>query len=246
MTKWNNAAKTLYDIFSYDPTPVPVTAEALSTDKRSYAHTNISTIFTSPPLSDSQPSPKNSAPSLSVEESPESSTRTSSTTSQGKETQWLTAHQKQTAHDWRLAALKERMRRELDIPMNDEDDAEDDAHSEWEKRRIRERHTSKTLKVLNANARKNTTNRSSSSASDGDKTPTWEASAEGEVIISSHNSVEKQLLRGIVPLLESMDSTLKKMQRGNVNRELSKKFMDSALDIAQPLVESSKREPSDI
>lgn len=137
------------------------------------------------------------------------------------------------------------MRRELDVSM-DEDDGEDDAHSDGEKRRIRERHTSKTLKVLNSNARKNTANRALSNASDGDKTPTSEVSVDGEAVISSHNSVEKQLLRAIVPLLESMDSTLKEMQRENVNRELSKKFMDSALDIAHPLVESTKREPSDI
>ncbi|CAH0050973.1 unnamed protein product [Clonostachys solani] len=212
--------------------PLDLTVNTKTSSKRN-SISNISTIFTSPPPSDSQPSPRNSAPSLGIEESPESSTRTSSTTSQDKETQWLTAHQKQTAHDWRLAALKERMRRELDIYM-DEDDVEDDAHSEVENRRIRERHTSKTLKVLNANA------------TDGDKTPTSEASVEGEAAISSHNSVEKQLLRAIVPLLESMDSTLKEMQRGNVNRELSKKFMDSALDIAHPLVESTKRESSDI
>ncbi|VUC35252.1 unnamed protein product [Clonostachys rosea] len=222
--------------------PLDLTVNTKISSSKRNSISNISTIFTSPPPSDSQPSPRNSAPSLGAEESAESSTRTSSTTSQDKETQWLTAHQKQTAHDWRLAALKERMRRELDI----EDDAEDDAHSEWEKRRIRDRHTSKTLKVLNANARKHLNNRSSSNASDGDKTPTSEVSVDGETVISSHNSVEKQLLRAIVPLLESMDSTLKEMQRENVNRELSKKFMDSALDIAHPLVESTKREPTDV
>ncbi|CAH0028517.1 unnamed protein product [Clonostachys rhizophaga] len=225
--------------------PLDLTVNTKTTSSKRNSISNISTIFTSPPPSDSQPSPRNSAPSLGIEESPESSTRTSSSTSQDKETQWLTAHQKQTAHDWRLAALKERMRRELDISM-DEDDVEDDAHSDGEKRRIRENHTSKTLKVLNSNARKNTANRASSNASDGDKTPTSEVSVDGEAVISSHNSVEKQLLRAIVPLLESMDSTLKEMQRENVNRELSKKFMDSALDIAHPLVESTKRESSDI
>jgi hypothetical protein len=120
------------------------------------------------------------------------------------------------------------------------DDADSNTDMERQ-RRLRERHTRSTLRVLNANtdlidgisgALSDTT------SSDGDKTPTG-ANSSPLYASNVEENVERRLLRAILPLLENMNSTLKEMQRDSISQELSMKFMDSALAIANPLANRS-------
>lgn len=127
-----------------------------------------------------------------------------------------------------------------DLANLEEDETEGGVSSEEEiRRQPRERHRRSTLRVLNANATSSSnTSRTivetSDNSSDDDKTPTAAVSSRGGSDKPDHH-VEQRLLSVIVPLLESMNSTLKEMQRDSVSRELAKKFMDSTLAITTPL-----------
>lgn len=139
-----------------------------------------------------------------------------------KETRWLTEHQRQSAEEWRTAALRERMRRNrlenratpfpdaIDAPVREEDAEDEDktADGEEESGNPREEHRRSTLRMLDSNRN------------------------------SDVDAVERRLLNAILPLLESMNSTLREMKMDTANRELSTKFMDSAMAIAtSPLLE---------
>jgi hypothetical protein len=182
--------------------------------------------------------------------------QTFSSKEQASPTQWLTAHQRQTAQDWRLAALRDRMRREQaeeqekpaegtglirssSVRHSKVDDADSGVETERQ-RRLRERHTRSTLRVLNANTDLIdgiSGALSDTASSDGDKTPT--GANVPSYASNVEENVERRLLRAILPLLENMNSTLKEMQRDSISQELSMKFMDSALAIANPLANRS-------
>ena len=196
--------------------------------------------------------PLSALPSGSAPSSGTSSSRQTSksdpqpSASTDKKTQWLTAHQRQTAQEWRLAALRERMRRErmddknpsletsrlsgLSSSEEGEERAENGAEAESSRQRQkqkREQHHRSTLNALSANAIGNGNSRKSFN-NDLRNSLIPEANEHGEIAGSEHD-IEQRLLRTIVPLLENMNNTLQDMRRDSVGRELSMKFMDSAL-----------------
>lgn len=229
------------------PFPVRVAKNSLELTVNTNAPTKcnspppISTPPSSPDLSSSRlglprPKPTSAPPSINRHPLGPSPWNTRQTRSlRSKECEWLTAHQRQTAEDWRLAALRDRMRRELLEGKDMEEDGEEAGagceEDGW--RQPREKHRCRTLKALNANATtSNSTRQILTEAprieSDDDKTPTAEASVERGAA-SSDADVEQRLLAVILPILESMDSTLKKLQRDSVGHRLSAESIDSPL-----------------
>lgn len=174
-----------------------------------------------------------------------------------KETEWLTNHQRKTAEDWRLEALMRREQLERDIAqetINEADDQEDAkgtqvAPVEDRRRQPKERHRRSTLRILNSNAGPSSTSSgaisdTASNVTDDEKTPTTiitdgEKGAP-ETQRASEAEVEQRLLKTLMPLLQNMQSTLNEMQRDSASKELSKKFMDSALAITKPFTDAAE------
>ncbi|KFH44286.1 hypothetical protein ACRE_049380 [Hapsidospora chrysogenum ATCC 11550] len=168
-----------------------------------------------------------------------------------KETEWLTAHQQQTAEDWRMAALKDRMRRErlekgasAEATSGSTDMSTGKPHRETvssseedTNEQPREDHRRSTLRTLNANAAT-----SEAASSDGEEVlPATETRDQKAISSSSSSSsdqeAEHRLLQAIVPILESMNTTLKEIHKDSASREMAKKFTVSALGLANPSTE---------
>lgn len=213
----------------------------------------------SPRLSLAFMKPTSAPPSTNYQQSwshpPQHSRQTQSL--KDKETEWLTNHQRQTAEDWRLAALmrREQLEREMAQETANESGDQDEvtdiqvATVEDMRRKPKERHRRSTLRILNANAEPSSTSTgtirdTASNVTDDEKTPTTivtDSSREAsQARRASEVEVEQRLLKTLMPLLQNMQSTLDEMQRGSASKELSKKFMDSALAITKPIIEGAE------
>ena len=127
------------------------------------------------------------------------------------------------------------MRRELLEGKDMEEDGEEAGagceEDRW--RQPREKHRCRTLKALNANATTSNNTRqilveAPRIESDDEKTPTAEAIGERGAT-SSDADVEQRLLAVILPILESMNSTLKELKRDSVGHRLPAEFIDPPL-----------------
>lgn len=114
---------------------------------------------------------------------------------------------------------------------------------EDKRRQPKERHRRSTLRILNSNAGPSSTSSGAisdagSSLTDDEKTPTT-VITDGEKDVTSGRQeqraseaeVEARLLKTLMPLLQNMQSTLNEMQRDSASKELSNKFMESALAV---------------
>lgn len=113
------------------------------------------------------------------------------------------------------------------------------------RRQPREQHRRSTLRILNSNAGASSTSSgaisdTASNITDDEKTPTTVVTDDNrrasQTRSASEAEVEARLLKTLMPLLQNMQTTLNEMQRNNASKELSKKFMDSALALTGPLM----------
>ena len=173
-----------------------------------------------------------------------------------KETEWLTNHQRQTAEDWRLEALMRREQLERDMAQESAEQEEEEGEEAKDvkptpaddgRRQPREQHRRSTLRILNSNAGPSSTSSgaisdTASSVTDDEKTPTTvvtddnRRASQARSASEAEAEVEARLLKTLMPLLQNMQTTLNEMQRNSASKELSKKFMDSALALTGPLM----------
>ena len=120
------------------------------------------------------------------------------------------------------------------------------------RRQPKERHRRSTLRILNSNAGPSSTSSGAisdagSNITDDEKTPTTVITHNEKDTAArraSEAEVEARLLKTLMPLLQNMQSTLNEMQRDNASKELSQKFMESALAVTsmKPLAEEAEKE----
>lgn len=166
--------------------------------------------------------------------------------SRERETEWLRAHQRETAKEWRMAALKERTRLERlamerdaaalagkaidDIP-DERDEVEEGEEKDEVTRQLRERNSSRsiassttkqnnrmdTLDVLNNAAEKD----------DSEKSGTTDKAIEERLSRLEKNG--DAWLAVVMPLLQDMNQMLRDLRRESVGQDVTMKIMDSAI-----------------
>ncbi|KAI6783623.1 uncharacterized protein J7T54_005652 [Emericellopsis cladophorae] len=170
---------------------------------------------------------------------------------QNKEREWLSKHQSQTVEEWRLAALERREQLERELQGEGGHSGEIGIVSAQDQRQLpRERHRRSTLRILNGvDAVSPSSQQSTSSGSHNDVVTTDEGDEVEKKTTAakmSEQAVEQRLLQTLMPLLQSMESTLRDMQEGkNANGSdsgLIRQFRDSMRAIAPSGVDPP-REP---
>lgn len=148
-----------------------------------------------------------------------------------------------------MAALKDRMRRErlvkgasAEATSGSTDMSTGKPHRETvssseedTNEQPREDHRRSTLRTLNANAAT-----SEAASSDSEEVLPATETRDQKAMSSSSSSdqeAEHRLLQAIVPILESMNTTLKEIHKDSASREMAKKFTVSALGLANPSTE---------
>ncbi|KAF4121930.1 hypothetical protein GMORB2_1770 [Geosmithia morbida] len=138
-----------------------------------------------------------------------------------QETYWLSQHRRETAEEWRTDALRERSRREgnsrLSCYSSQSQTTRGAGDDESDTSEAADKYRSSSLRALNANA-------------------SHMVAMDQEVGL---NHAERRLLRILLPLLESMDATLKDMRKDSSDGGLSSKLVESAKAIVEAGEESA-------
>jgi hypothetical protein len=167
--------------------------------------------------------------------------------SRAKQTEWLRAHQRETAKEWRVAALRERTRLERlamekdaatlvgeILDERDEEEAEEGEDKAEVTRQLRERNSSRSIasSTTKLNNRKDTLDVLNNAAEDNDDDKSHDKPESIDKAIEERLSrLEKNgdaWLAVVMPLLQDMNQMLRDLRRESVGQDVTIKLMDSA------------------